>query len=104
MNISKLKSLYKKLEDIWNYRLMLTDEIKSRIAPPNGLVFNIPINDIYDMTNKYEIIDIILNEVNKFNNAISIEDRKLGYMYFLIGLSEISIQCLQAHEWIQFIL
>ena len=67
---------------------MLTDETKSRIAPPNGLVFNIPINDVYDMTNKYEIIDVILNEVNKFNNAVSIQDKKLGYMYFLIGLSE----------------
>jgi len=102
MNILKLKSLYKKLEDIWNYRLMLTDETKSRIAPPNGLVFNIPINDIYDMTNKYEIIDIILNEVNKFNNAISIEDRKLGYFYFLLGLGECCQECLDAHIWIQY--
>ena len=81
---------------------MLTEETKSRIAPPNGLVFNIPINDIYDMTNKYEIIDIILNEVNKFNNAISIEDRKLGYFYFLLGLGECCQECLDAHIWIQY--
>lgn len=102
MNISKLKSLYKKLEDIWNYRLMLTEETKSRIAPPNGLVFNIPINDVYDMTDKYEIIDVILTEVNKFNNAVSIQDKKLGHMYFLIGLSECCLECLDAHIWIQY--
>ena len=104
MNILRLKTLYKKLEDIWNYRAFLSEEVKSRIAPPNGLVFNISINDVYDMTDRYEIIDLILNEVNKFNNAVSIEDRKLGYMYFLIGLSECNLDCLNAHDWIQHVL
>jgi len=100
----QLKKLYKNLEDIWNYRAYLTDEVKSRISPPNGLVFNIPIIEVYNYTDKNDLRDIILSEVSKFNNAISSSDKKLGYMFFLIGLSEVSRECLDAHEWIQYAL
>ena len=104
LELHKLKNLYKKLEDIWNYRAYLTQESKSKICPPNGLVFNIPVIEIIHNNNKVDLQDIILNEVMKFNNAVLDSDRKLGYMYFLIGLSEISQECLNSHEWIQFIL
>lgn len=100
----KLKNLYKSLEDIWNYRAYLTEDVKSRISPPNGLVFTYPLHEIRQITNKNDLREIILNEVFKFNNAVSIEDRKLGYMYFLIGLSEINIDCLNSHEWVQYAL
>ena len=33
LNNRKLKTLYRNLEDIWNYRLNLSYEIKSRISP-----------------------------------------------------------------------
>ena len=104
LSLIKLKNLYKHLEDIWNYRAYLTDEVKSRISPPNGLVFNIPILDIFNYTDKSDVQDIILNEVSKFNNAETPGDKKLGYMFFLIGLSEVSIDCFNAHEWIQYAL
>ena len=97
----KLKNLYKILEDIWNYRAFLTDDIRSRISPPNGLVFTYTFPEIREITDKNDLREIILNEVSKFNNASSIEDRKLGYMYFLIGLSEINVECMNCHEWIQ---
>ena len=99
-----LKKLYKNLEDIWNYRAYLTNDVKSRIAPPNGIVYNISIREVYNMNNKYDIIDLILNETNKFNNAIENSDKILGYMYFLIGLSEISEECLQSNPLINFAL
>ena len=100
LNIRKLKKLYRNLEDIWNYRLNLTHNIKSRISPPNGLVFNIPIHQVNVLTDRISVQDIILTEVMKFNNAITNEDKKLGYMYFLLGLGLVSRECYECHQWI----
>tara|TARA_B100000902_G_scaffold385349_1_gene426600 strand:+ start:292 stop:1224 length:933 start_codon:yes stop_codon:yes gene_type:complete len=100
LNIRLLKKLYQKLEDIWNYRLQLTPEMKSRICPPNGLVYNVSINEVNGIQSTYSVQEIILNETLKFNNAVNIEDRKLGYIYFLIGLGQVSIQCYTSHQWL----
>ena len=99
LNIYNLKKLYRTLEDIWNYRLQLSNEIKCRISPPSGLVFNIPVNDVMSNNNKVALEEIIINEVFKFNNAVSPEDKKLGYMYFIIGLGQVSKRCFQSHQW-----
>ena len=80
----------------------LTDDIKSKISPPNGLVFTHSSQEISNISNKNDLREIILNEVLKFNNAISIEDRKLGYMYFIIGLSELCSDCLNSHQWVLY--
>ena len=95
-----LKKLYRNLEDLWNYRLPLTPEMKSRIAPPNGSLFMYPINYINNITLKNKLLSIILNEINKINNAIDINDKQLGYMYFIIGLGEISNECFESNPWL----
>ena len=100
LNIRKLKILYKNLEDIWNYRLNLSYEIKSRISPPNGITFNIPIIEVNSITSRLQLQEIILNEVMKFNNANTTDDKKLGLMYFLLGLGIVSRECYEAHQWI----
>ena len=104
LNLINLKKLYRNLEDIWNYRAYLTNDIKSKIAPPNGLVYNISIREVYDMNDRNDIINIIITETNKFNNAIENSDKTLGYMYFLIGLGEISKECLESNPLIGFAL
>jgi len=104
LNLSKLKKLYRSLEDIWNYRAYLTTEVRSRIAPPDGKVYNIRVRSVYDMNDSNDIIDLILTETNKFNNAIEVSDKTLGYMYFLIGLSEISQECWESNPLIRFAL
>ena len=104
LNLNRSKRLYKKLEDIWNYRTLLSYEIKSCISPPNGILFDIPVNQIYEKTDILEVQDIILNYILTFDNANTIDNKKLGYMYFLIGLSEVNPLCLESHEWIQFAL
>ena len=100
LNLRRLKNLYKNLEDIWNYRLNLSYETKSRISPPNGIVFNIPILEVNNITGILQLQEIILNEIMKFNNAVTIEDKKLGLMYFLLGLGIVSRECYEAHQWI----
>lgn len=104
LSLNRLKRLYKKLEDIWNYRTFLSYEMKSSISPPNGIIFDIPIGEIYDKTDILEVQDIILNYIITFNNANTLDNKRLGYMYFLIGLSEVNPFCLECHEWIQFAL
>ena len=103
LNVRRLKKLYRSLEDIWNYRLQLDQTTKDRISPPNGLVFNIPVNDVQRLNNKENIQEIIINEAMKFNNAVYLEDKKLGYMYFLIGLGEISLDCYNSHPWMMYL-
>lgn len=100
LNRELLKKLYRNLEDLWNYRLSLTHELKIRIAPPNGNVFTTRVSDINRISNKQDIQSIILNEVSKFKEAINDSDKKLGYMYFLIGLGMVSQECYLAHQWL----
>jgi hypothetical protein len=103
LNIHLLKKLYRNLEDLWNFRLQITNEIKSRISPPNGLVFTTRVSDVNHYLNRDNIRDLILNEVMKFKNAESFEDRKLGYMYFIIGMGAVSRECCETHPWLLYV-
>lgn len=100
LHARKLKNLYRNMEDIWNYRLNLTNEMKSSISPPNGIVFNISVNQVMNTHNCETLQEIILNEICKFNNAINDDCKKLGYMYFLIGLGTVSAECYHSHQWL----
>ena len=100
LNLQLLKKLYRNLEDLWNYRLQITNEVKSRICPPNGLVFTTRVSDVNNITSREDIRDLILNDIIKFQNAVSLEDKKLGYIYFIIGLGSISKECWETHNWL----
>ena len=100
LNNRKLKELYRQLEDIWNYRLRYNGELKIKLIPPDGKLFTTPILDLLNFTNKEELQELILNDIYKFKNIQDLGDRKLGYMYFLLGLSTVSIECSTSHEWI----
>ena len=104
LSIRRLKELYKQLEDLWNYRAQLSNEMKREICPPDGRLFTTPIIDIMNMDQKEDIQEIIINDINKFNNCQHEGNRKLGYMYFIIGLGNVSSQCYIAHQdWLIFI-
>jgi len=103
LNLQLLKKLYRNLEDLWNYRLQITPEVKSRICPPNGLVFTTRVSDVNHYTNRDELRDLLLNDILKFQNAISFEDKKLGYMYFIIGLGTVSRPCCETHQWLMYV-
>ena len=104
LSIRRLKELYKQLEDLWNYRAQLSNEMKRTICPPDGRLFMTPVIDIMNMEQKEDIQEIIINDINKFNNCQHGGNRKLGYMYFIIGLGNVSHQCYTAHQdWLVFI-
>ena len=99
-----LKHLYKFLEDIWNYRAQLTLDIKQKISPPNGVLYNKSINDVFKINDRFELRNIIINELNKiYNNCNDNGYKSLGYMYFIIGLSQVNKNCFDAHtSWITY--
>ena len=100
----RLKELYKQLEDLWNYRAQLSREMKRLICPPDGRVFTTPVSEVLHYNCKEELQELILHESSKFKNAINLSDKKLGYMYFIIGLSMVSPECYITHQdWVSYI-
>ena len=100
----RLKALYKELEDLWNYRAQLDIGAKKLICPPDGLVFNTPVSEVLHYNCKEDLQELILHDVSKFKNAINPSDRRLGYMYFIVGLSILSPPCYLTHQdWVAYI-
>tara|TARA_B100000902_G_scaffold299607_1_gene287094 strand:- start:160 stop:1176 length:1017 start_codon:yes stop_codon:yes gene_type:complete len=104
LGIRRLKELYKQLEDIWNYRSQLSEEAKRNICPPDGRVFTTPIIEVMNYNSKEDLQELILHDISKFTNCEVDADRRLGYMYFIIGLGQVSKDCYIAHSnWLAFI-
>ena len=105
LSLRRLKELYKHLEDIWNYRSELSDQMKCNICPPMGIIFKTPMVEVINYTAKEDLQELILKEVLKFTHAESDSDRKLGFMYFLISLGYVSRQCYISHvDWLGHII
>jgi hypothetical protein len=98
LSLRRLKELYRQLEDLWNYRLNLTIEYKRIISPPTGALFTTPVIEVLNYTNKEDIQELILNEISKMNHCESDSDRKVGYLYFIIGLGQVSQNCWITHQ------
>ena len=105
LSIRRLKELYKQLEDIWNYRSQLSEQMKRNICPPNADIFKTPMYEVMNYNVKEDLQELILHEVMKFTNANTDSDRKLGFMYFLIAFGYVSQACYIAHiDWLGFMM
>ena len=98
LSIRRLKELYKQLEDLWNYRLGLTNDYKRLICPPHGGLFTTPVIEVINYDNKEDIQELIINDVSKINRCESDPDRRMGYFYFIIGLGQVSQNCWITHQ------
>ena len=96
LSLFHLIELYKKLEDIWNYRTGMDIESKKRIVH-TGVVFNIPIFDIAYNKSKSRLQTILLNEFDRMiSEGINRDEKKLGAMLILTGLVEVSYEAADA--------
>ena len=104
LNLSsvRLKKLYRELEDIWNYRAGLSQQVKSDIVPPDGRLFVMPVQDYMSCNVKLELQEILVKELKKILGARTVSDMNLGFMYFIMGLSMVSRECLMIHPWVQY--
>ena len=99
---TKLIQLYKLLEDMWNYRTQMTHEQKREIIPPTGIVFNYPLGNMHKL--KIEaILNILIDDINKFENSIEEGNKKLGYIYLIACLSDIHIECYENNPWVKWL-
>ena len=102
LNLSRvqLKSYYKVLEDIWNYRSELSHSRKNEIVP-NYQMFSLGVPAFYRLNEKDKMRKILLNEMNMLvDSAAKREDKILGCYYVLIGLVEISAEVSNALPWL----
>ena len=103
LSSSKLKRLYRELEDIWNYRANLSEETKRSIIYPDGRLCVMPIHDYNNCSTRVELQEILANEVLKICNAPNQGNMSLGFMYFIIALSHVSRPCYITHSgWVQY--
>lgn len=100
LNSTKLKRLYRELEDIWNYRANLSEETKRLIVPPHGRLCSMPVTDYYHCHNRLELREILANEVYKICGSADQGNMNLGFMYFIIALGMVSRPCFMTHNWI----
>ena len=93
---------YKKIYDIWNYRLQLTIKEKSSIVPgfnKKNKLFKFLIEELDDKEEKV----LRKNSLQIIENFISSEDKTqkaLGVMYVLMGLSYVNDSITEAYPWI----
>jgi len=92
-------NLYKDLEDLWNYRTNMTIEQRKSIIPPSGILFSYPQGNLSRLE-KEDVIDMIINEINKFELRQDEGIKKLGYMYLIICMSEYNLNCRQSNDWV----
>jgi len=104
LSARRLKVLYKELEDLWNYRAQLTNHMKLLLCPPDGRIFTTPIAEVMNYQVREDLQELILSEVQKFTGCRTDANRKLGYMYFIIGFGRVSSECYLAHyNWLNFV-
>ena len=97
LNLYQLKMFYKELEDIWNYRLNLSKASKSKIVPPNGIVFHDKPYVLEKINNKNTVISKCLDVVEKLiSSAENKSDRTNGCIYALFALVIVSKQAAEA--------
>ena len=86
----RLRTLYAETEDIWNYRAMLTPQMKLNYTK-NGKAFPWSISQINKITNKLALQNILLDEFHKFAfEGKTKEDCITSCYWILTGLTIVS--------------
>jgi hypothetical protein len=84
------------MEDVWNYRLGMTNDAKKSIVK-NGVLFNIPIHIIQYQKDIIKIQHILLDEFTRMiTEGSNREDKKVGALLILTCLVEVSPDCADA--------
>ena len=94
--------LYRCLFDIWNYRGMLTREIKLRICPyygPFDGIFSRPIH-YHELTLEQIKMACLIVLENLVYSGVDEDSRKIGAFHALSGLTLVSVSARQALPWL----
>jgi hypothetical protein len=104
LNRNKLITFIRELEDIWNFRAQIPNNIKLLICPPNGNPFGNSILQLSNITNNiniFELQKIVLNIIEKLvYSGIDRENKKIGILYVLSALTLVSSSAASALPWL----
>jgi hypothetical protein len=96
LNLVKLYDFYRKAEDIWLYRLQLSKNERQKYVR-NGIGFTSSKTMVKHSTNLDFSRNICLDVIERFiTQGITREDRKLGAMWMLTALVEVSQEASEA--------
>ena len=102
LNRNQIIKFIRELNDIWNYRAQLPNEIKRNICPPVGDPFrNLCMPYIYTEQNMYNVKKVVLEVLEKMvNNGIDKDSKSLGAYYVLGSLTLVNESAASSLPWL----
>lgn len=90
------------LNDIWNYRAQLTDNIKKEIYPFDNIFQDIHLN-FFSYRDYNTLSNVVLNVINRFINfGINNEMQKLGASYVLAAFTLVNENAANSMPWLYY--
>ena len=100
LNLNELKELYKQLEDIWNYRLNISDTDKFKYTE-DGKLFTLSVKKFYSIKNIHTAQNILLSEFNRLVTEGKLEsDRSTACQWILSGLTLVHEDARSSMPWL----
>lgn len=102
LNRTQIVKFVKELNDIWNYRAQLSNEVKRNICPPNGDPFRyLSIQYIQTEAELFNVKKIVLELMEKFvNSGINNDSKSLGAYYILGALTLVNTEAATSLPWL----
>ena len=100
LNIYELKELYKQMEDIWNYRLNLSENEKKNYVS-TGKLFILPVFKFLKINNINKLRKILLDNFRKLiTEGKTISDRTTASQWILSGLTLVNYDARDSLPWL----
>jgi hypothetical protein len=102
LNRNQIIKFVRELNDIWNYRAQLSNEIKRNICPPNGDPFrNVSIQYLNTEAELFNLKKLVLELMEKFvNSGINDDSKSLGAYYILGALTLVNTEAATSLPWL----
>ena len=102
LSIVKLKKLYQSFQDMWYYRIQLTNY--DRFSVVNERLFTKSYRYINCMRNIDDIKKLLFDDIYKLINTTNNHYKTLSSMWCIISFSTIIKECLTFNQWINNVL
>jgi len=102
LNRNQIVKFVKELNDIWNYRAQLSNEVKRNICPPHGDPFrNLSIQYLHTEAELFNVKKLVLELMEKFvNSGINNDSKSLGAYYILGALTLVNTEAATSLPWL----
>lgn len=98
---SRIIRYLRELEDVWNYRTEISNEIKRNILPPNGVLFNYNLGQMIHSKSDLYLKNVILDCIEKLTTkGICSSSRSLGGFYALGTITIVSTTAANSLPWL----